>query len=154
MPASIFAAPAAAPVLTISRTAENSRYTYGVFKLSGAEGHNDVTGYTLEPGGHAGPFHLSGNRLPAGVYKLDWQHIPGEGNRLVLYSEQLQASQQFQLNSTGVLPEDKGYLVLSRQPIFGATNALSFAARDAGFELESVLRKVGVSTVEVHVTDY
>lgn len=139
--------------LTITRSAENSRHTYGAFRMTDAADNVEVTGYTLEPGGLSGPFHLSGKRLPAGTYKLDWQYVPGEGNRLVLFNAHLNAGQLFQLNSTGALPEEKGYLVLSRLPIYEPTNALVFSARSAGFELESVLRKVGLENVQVHVSD-
>ncbi|HEY0272644.1 MAG TPA: hypothetical protein VGC22_05620 [Chitinophaga sp.] len=149
--------PASAPAmhtLFIARHAENSRHTYGAFKMTDAANNVAITGYTLEPGGLSGPFHLSGKRLPAGAYRLDWQYIPGEGNRLVLFNGRLPAGRLFQLNHTGALPENKGYLVLSRQPIYEPTNAMGFSARSAGFELEALLRKVGVTEVEVRVTDY
>ena len=139
--------------LTITRSAENSRHTYGAFRMTDAAENVEVTGYTLEPGGLSGPFHLSGKRLPSGTYKLDWQYISGEGNRLVLFNEHLPAGELFQLNHTSALPEEKGYLVLSRLPIYEPTNALTFSSRSAGFELESVLRRVGLENVLVHVSD-
>jgi hypothetical protein len=140
--------------LTVKRTAENSRHTYGAFHLDVAGGQKAVTGYTLEPGGLSGPTHLSGNLLPAGTYRLDWQPVPGEGNKLVLFNEHLPRQRQFQLNRAADVQSGSPYLVLSLTPVYSTGEFLQHAARTAGFEVEALLRKHGLDNVVLRIEDF
>ncbi|RFM25592.1 hypothetical protein [Deminuibacter soli] len=141
--------------LHIRRTLENSAHTYGSFTLDDAGNtEQSLSGYSIEPGGLSGPVHLSGKRLPAGVYRLAWEQVAGEGNRLVLYNSLISKSRQVVLGNTGALPEGSTYLVLLQAPGYTAGSGASMHdARALQHRLEARLKTAGVDQVEVHIHD-
>ena len=144
-------------LIHIRRNAENSLHTYGSFTLT--EPGTDQTalsGYSVEPGGFSGPVHLSGKKLPAGTYRLSWQFIPGDGNRLVLYNAQVPERRQVLLANTGVISEEENsYLVLSATARYHTEGAaMLHSARDMRNKLEAYVRKAGVENVQVQIEDF
>jgi hypothetical protein len=144
-------------LIHIKRTVENSLHTYGSFTLKepGTE-QTALSGYSVEPGGFSGPAHLSGKKLPAGTYRLSWQFIPGDGNRLVLYNMQVAEHQRVLLGNAGIISEEENsYLVLSATARYHSDGGASLhSARDMRNKLEAYVRRAGVENVQVQIDDF
>lgn len=141
-------------LIHIKRSSENNVHTYGSFVLKDSATEQALAGYSIEPGGLTGPLHLSGKRLPAGTYRVSWQFIPGDGNRLVLYNARIGEHRRIVLGNTSAIDAAEGYLALLGAPWHkaGSGNSLN-EARAMQSKVETLVQKAGAEQVTVQIDD-